>query len=70
MHQKGLTDKAIETLVNCIRINPDDKEIYYELVRIGGSVFFYLFGGCFLGEKEMQKVSRFGANKFLLWAPF
>jgi len=34
MHQKGLTDKAIETLVNCIRINPDDKKIYYELVRI------------------------------------
>jgi hypothetical protein len=55
MHQKGLTDKAIETLVNCIRINPDDKEIYYELVRIGGSVFFYLFGGVLFRRKRNAK---------------
>mgnify|MGYP000956448123 CR=1 FL=1 len=34
LHQKGLTDQAIETLVNCIKISPYEKDIYYELVRI------------------------------------
>ena len=33
-HQKGKLNQAIETLINCIKITPDAKEIYYELTRI------------------------------------
>ncbi len=34
LHQRGLTDKAVEALVDCIKISPDHKKIYYELSRI------------------------------------
>ena len=27
-------DQAIEALINCIKVTPDSKEIYYELARI------------------------------------
>ncbi|MEE9910748.1 MAG: glycosyltransferase [Deltaproteobacteria bacterium] len=33
-HQKGKTDRAIETLIQCIKHTPDAKEIFFELVRI------------------------------------
>jgi len=33
-HQKGKTDRAVETLIQCIKHTPDAKEIYFELVRI------------------------------------
>ncbi len=33
-HLKGKTDQAIEALINCIKLSPDAKEIYYELARI------------------------------------
>jgi GT2 family glycosyltransferase/Tfp pilus assembly protein PilF len=34
LYQKGLMDQAIEALINCIKLTPDAKEIYYELTRI------------------------------------
>ncbi len=33
-YSKGNMDQAIEALINCIKLIPDDKEIYYELARI------------------------------------
>lgn len=33
-YQQGKIDQAIETLVNCIKLTPDAKEIYYALVRM------------------------------------
>jgi GT2 family glycosyltransferase/Tfp pilus assembly protein PilF len=33
-YSKGNTDQAIEALINCIKLTPDAKEIYYELTRI------------------------------------
>lgn len=33
IYQKGDIDQAVEALVNCIKISPDAKEIYYALVR-------------------------------------
>jgi GT2 family glycosyltransferase/Flp pilus assembly protein TadD/predicted SAM-dependent methyltransferase/predicted O-methyltransferase YrrM len=33
-YQKGRTDQAIEALINCIKLTPDAKEIYYELALI------------------------------------
>ncbi|MBP1711309.1 MAG: SAM-dependent methyltransferase and glycosyltransferase, partial [Deltaproteobacteria bacterium] len=34
IYSKGRTDQAVEALINCIRLTPDAKEIYYALVRI------------------------------------
>lgn len=34
LYQKGLTDRAIAVLINGIKLNPDAKEYYYELMRI------------------------------------
>lgn len=34
LYQKGLIDKAVEALIDCIKISPDAKEIYYELAQI------------------------------------
>jgi glycosyltransferase involved in cell wall biosynthesis/Tfp pilus assembly protein PilF len=34
LYQKGSIDQAIEALINCIKLTPDAKEIYYELTRI------------------------------------
>jgi len=34
LYQKGKTDEAIAALINCIKLTPDAKEIYYELARI------------------------------------
>ena len=34
LHQKGMTDKAVEALIQCIKLNPDNQEIYCELVRM------------------------------------
>ncbi|OPY91262.1 MAG: SPBc2 prophage-derived glycosyltransferase SunS [Syntrophus sp. PtaU1.Bin208] len=34
LYQKGKTDQAVETLINCIKLTPEAKEIYYELARI------------------------------------
>ena len=33
-YSKGKMDQAIEALINCIKVTPDAKEIYYELARI------------------------------------
>ncbi len=33
-YHKGDIEQAVETLVNCIKVSPDAKEIYYMLVRI------------------------------------
>ena len=32
--QKGKLDKSVEALINCIKVTPDSKYIYYELARI------------------------------------
>ena len=34
LYDKGQKDKAIETLIDCIKITPDNPEIYYEMIRI------------------------------------
>jgi O-antigen biosynthesis protein len=34
LYSKGKIDQAIEALINCIKVIPDLKEIYYELARI------------------------------------
>lgn len=34
LYQKGKIDEASQTLINCIKITPDAKDIYYELARI------------------------------------
>lgn len=34
LYQKGNVDKALETLIQCIQLTPDAKEIYHELARI------------------------------------
>jgi|GEM_PF-893490 len=34
LYHKGLTDRAVEALIDCIKISPDAKEIYYELANI------------------------------------
>jgi O-antigen biosynthesis protein len=34
IYSKGKTDQAIEALINCIKLAPDAKEIYYELALI------------------------------------
>ena len=34
LYQKGKIDQAVEALINCIKLTPDAKEIYYELARI------------------------------------
>lgn len=33
-YAKGKIDQAVEALINCIKLTPDAKEIYYELARI------------------------------------
>jgi len=33
-YQKGNIDKSVEALINCIKVTPDSKYIYYELARI------------------------------------
>lgn len=33
-YSKGKFDQAVETLINCIKLTPDAKEIYFELARI------------------------------------
>jgi len=33
LYSKGKTDQAVEALINCIKLTPDAKEIYYELAR-------------------------------------
>jgi O-antigen biosynthesis protein len=33
-YSRGKMDQAIEALINCIKLTPDAKEIYYELTRI------------------------------------
>ena len=34
LYSKGKTDQAVETLISCIKLLPDAKEIYYALTRI------------------------------------
>ena len=34
LYSKGKIDQAVEALINCIKLTPDAKEIYYELARI------------------------------------
>lgn len=34
LYFKGNTDQAIEALINCIKLTPEAREIYYELTRI------------------------------------
>jgi O-antigen biosynthesis protein len=34
LYQQGKTDRAVATLINCIKLTPEAKEIYYELARI------------------------------------
>ena len=34
IYSKGNADQAVEALINCIKLTPDAKEIYYQLARI------------------------------------
>ena len=34
LYQRGKMDQAVEVLINCIKLTPDAKEIYYALVRM------------------------------------
>ena len=34
LYQKGKTDQAVETFINCIKLTPEAREIYCELTRI------------------------------------
>ena len=34
LYHRGLVDKAVEVLIDCIKITPEAEEIYYELARI------------------------------------
>lgn len=34
LYQKGMADQAVEALIQCIKLTPDAKAIYYELARI------------------------------------
>jgi len=34
LYQKGKMGQAVDTLINCIKLIPDSKEVYFELVRL------------------------------------